>query len=269
MSHCVNCGQIQGDKCKFKRCSDCETVKYCSKKCQQAHWKDHKSICCAIKELLRQNRESMKHDSDAERVNYVSHLTPKQRAKVARLIGNKCLISCILSGKQANALFDTGAQVSVALKPWLEANLPDYMLHDISDLLLDQKLDLKAANGTEIKYIGWTPIEFRLSNSREENKITVPFLVTETDINPPIVGFNVIELLITGGLNQQTGIETLLNEMTATFTDSSPDNVKAFVDLISVSAPTELCTLKTKKKGGSHSKRSSYRSYLSCKYRTT
>ena len=69
MSHCVNCGQIQGDKCKFKRCSGCETVKYCPKKCQQAHWKDHKSICCAIKELLRQNRESMKHDSDAERVN--------------------------------------------------------------------------------------------------------------------------------------------------------------------------------------------------------
>ena len=122
------------------------------------------------------------------------------------------------------------------------------MLHDISDLLLDQELDLKAANGTEIKYIGWTPIEFRLSNSCEENKITVPFLVTETDIDPPIVGFNVIELLIRGGLNQQSGIETLLNEMIATFTDSSPDNVKAFVDFISVSTPTELCILKTEKK---------------------
>ena len=189
----------------------------------------------------------MKRDSDAERVNYVSHLTPKQQTKVARSIGNKCLISCILSGKQANALFDTGAQISVASKPWLEANFPDYVLHDISDLLLDQKLDLKAANGTEIKYIGWTPIEFRLLNSCEENKITVPFLVTETDIDPPIVGFNVIELLIRGGLNQQSGIETLLNEMIATFTDSSPDNVKAFVDFISVSAPTELCTLKTGK----------------------
>ena len=75
------------------------------------------------------------------------------------------------------------------------------MLHDISDLLLDQKLDLKAANGTEIKYIRWTPIEFCLSNSCEENKITVLFLVTETDIKLPIVGFNVIELLIRGGLN--------------------------------------------------------------------
>ena len=108
MSHCVNCGQVQGDKCKLKRCSGCETMKYWSKKCQQAHWKDHKSICCAIKELLRQNRESMKRDSDAERVNYVSHLTPKQRAKVTRLIGNKCLISCILSGKRANALLTLG-----------------------------------------------------------------------------------------------------------------------------------------------------------------
>ena len=171
-------------------------MKHCSKKCQRAHWKDYKSSCRTIKELLRQNRESMKCDSDAERVNYVSHLTPKQRAKVACLIGNKCLISCILSRKRANALFDTGAQVSVASKPWLEANLPDYMLHDISDLLLDQKLELKAANGTEIKYIRWTPIEFRLSNSLKENKITVPFLMTETDTDPPIVGFNVIELLI-------------------------------------------------------------------------
>ena len=122
------------------------------------------------------------------------------------------------------------------------------MLHDVSYLLLDQKLDLKAANGTEIKYIGWTPIEFQLSNSGEENKITVPFFVTETDIDPPpIVGFNVIKLLIRGGLNQQSGIETLLNEMIATFTDSILDNVKALVDFISVLTPTELCTLKTTK----------------------
>ena len=81
MSHSVNCGQVQRDKCKFKRCSGCETVKYCSKKCQQACWEDHKSICCAIKELLIQNRESMKGDCDAETVNYMSHL--KQRAKVS------------------------------------------------------------------------------------------------------------------------------------------------------------------------------------------
>ena len=72
--------------------------------------------------------------------------------------------------------------------------------------------------------------------------------MTETDIDLSIVGFNVIELLIRGGLSQQSGIETLLNEMIATFTDSSPDNVKAFVDFISVSTPTELCTLQTEKK---------------------
>ena len=104
-------------------------------------------------------------------------------------------------------------------------------------------MDLKAASGTEI----WSPIEFRLSNSGEENKITVPFLVTKTDIDPPIVGFNVIELLIRRGFNQQLDIETLLNKMIATFTDSSQDNVKAFVDFVSVSTPTELCTLKTAK----------------------
>ena len=137
-----------------------------------------------------------------------------------------------------------------------------------SDLLLDQKLDLKAANGTEMKYIRWTPTEFRLSNSGEENKITVQFLVTETDIDPPIVGFNVIELLIRGGLNQQSGTETLLNEMIATFTDSSRDNVKAFADFISISTPTELCTLKTAKNTVVIPK-GNYKSYLLSKYGTT
>ena len=35
--------------------------------------------------------------------------------------------------------------------------------------------------------------------------------------------------------------------MIATFMDSSPDNVKTFVDFMSVSALTELCTLKAAK----------------------
>ena len=44
MPRCGNsCGQ-QGTK----RCSKCQTVYYCSKECQKAHWKIHKKACSEI-----------------------------------------------------------------------------------------------------------------------------------------------------------------------------------------------------------------------------
>ena len=44
MPRCGNsCGQ-QGTK----RCSKCQTVYYCSKECQKAHWKIHKKGCSEI-----------------------------------------------------------------------------------------------------------------------------------------------------------------------------------------------------------------------------
>ena len=39
--HCALCGK-GGAKSK---CSDCRQVSYCSRDCQKAHWKTHKSVC--------------------------------------------------------------------------------------------------------------------------------------------------------------------------------------------------------------------------------
>ena len=50
-SHCVHCGKGSGDHSLFNRCGACKTSRYCSKKCQAAHWPQHKVICMAIQEL--------------------------------------------------------------------------------------------------------------------------------------------------------------------------------------------------------------------------
>ena len=39
--HCALCGK-GGAKSK---CADCRQVSYCSRDCQKAHWKTHKSVC--------------------------------------------------------------------------------------------------------------------------------------------------------------------------------------------------------------------------------
>lgn len=46
---CQNCSASATAKCQF-----C-TVKYCSRPCQVAHWKTHKSDCLALRELIKWN----------------------------------------------------------------------------------------------------------------------------------------------------------------------------------------------------------------------
>ncbi len=40
---CIACGDRFFDKLKF--CTCCRKVRYCSKKCQKGHWKEHKKVC--------------------------------------------------------------------------------------------------------------------------------------------------------------------------------------------------------------------------------
>ena len=47
MKHCEYCSfpPWEKPKEKFSYCAVCRLICYCSKKCQQAHWKDHKLFC--------------------------------------------------------------------------------------------------------------------------------------------------------------------------------------------------------------------------------
>ena len=76
-----------------------------------------------------------KLDNNAQRNpdngTYVSHLTPAEYSKVVGLVGKRCMVHCQLNGQKVHSLWDTGAQVSLISKKWLDEHLPDLPLRNI------------------------------------------------------------------------------------------------------------------------------------------
>ena len=135
---------------------------YCSKTCQQRHWSEHRVLCKAILEQSSQHRETLRGLGDSADTDvYVSHITPKKQAAIAKLVGRKCSIRCLINDADVEALWDTGAQVSIIPEHVLSDKLPKLKIRDISELLgVDSGLNLTAANGTSIPYKGWIEIKF-------------------------------------------------------------------------------------------------------------
>ena len=88
-------------------------------------------------------------------------------------------------------------------------NFTGVAVKNISELL-DTKLSLTVANGSEMPYIGWN---FRLSSCNPELK--VPFLVTVQCLDSPLISFNVIEEIIKGS----NGDAALSQVIISSFTD--------------------------------------------------
>ena len=78
--------------------------------------------------------------------------------------------------------------VSVVSRKWLDLNVPDAELRDVRELL-DEPLQLRTANKKSLPYSGWVEMKFELASGAH---LRVPFLVVDSDIGRPIIGFNVI-----------------------------------------------------------------------------
>ncbi len=70
---------------------------------------------------------------------YVSHITPKEKGKISKLVGAKCTISAVMNDSKVEILFDTGAQVSVISVEQLAKYFPRIMIRDVKTLLGDDK----------------------------------------------------------------------------------------------------------------------------------
>lgn len=121
-----------------------------------------------------------------------------KRKQVAKLVGKKCLVWFKMNNIKTQALWDTGAQVSIMSETWKSKNLPDAKILPISDLLSDDELlDLRAANGSEIPFQGWVEVNLSLYDPKTKtpgsDEILVPVLVSRDIIQRPIIGFNAIE----------------------------------------------------------------------------
>ncbi|KAL1268898.1 hypothetical protein QQF64_034261 [Cirrhinus molitorella] len=83
----------------------------------------------------------------------------KKHSMVSELVGKKCLVNCYIQGQRTQVLWDTGSQVSAIDETWKADNLPDIWMRDIAEIVdPDNPLQIEAANGTEIPYVGWVEV---------------------------------------------------------------------------------------------------------------
>ena len=79
---------------------------------------------------------------------------------------------------------------------FLHKQSPTVDIKDIRKQLdVNGTVNLQAANGSPIPYIGWVDIKVQLEGT-DKHEVVVPFLITPNYIGPPIIGYNVIELLV-------------------------------------------------------------------------
>lgn len=198
--------------------------------------------------MLRQVEQEANYiepGDSADRQVYPNHLSPSEHARVARLVGNKCSINCHLDGKAVTALWDTGAQVSIVSEHFMQNQLSTDRMKGVEELLgVHDKVDLRAANGTPIPYCGWVEVKVKLSET--EPDILVPFLVTKEEIGPPIIGFNVIEL-IAKEANVNGNDTNFLESMKYSLSKCKSENIQALVDLMVSNRSDDFCQVKSHK----------------------
>lgn len=141
----------------------------------------------------------------------VNYLPPRRKERLIKLIAKRHTVHCTLDTVPVVALWDSGAQATVINEEWRKLHLPHSTVRPLSELLGSDILLGMAANQTEIPFMGWVEVEFRLG---KESALTKPLLVPiRVSSDPhvaaePIIGYNVIEE-ITGDCSQTTKAETI------------------------------------------------------------
>ena len=195
--HCIN--QVTS----VQVCSGCKSAIYCSKECQKQDWPKHKLVCGVIQEL--EKRQTPQEEVTINQLKgTVYELSPRSRKKLVKLIGEKCVLSCILNELQKEILWDTGAQVSILSSQWLEYHFPTAAVRPVQELF-EGDITVKSASGDLIEFEGYVALDFKLSPGSQ--CLEVPFLVTKTvEVDIPIIGYNVIK-----HIGQSTGDINLTN----------------------------------------------------------
>lgn len=117
---------------------------------------------------------------------------------LAKLVGRRALTHCNLNGLAVSALLDTGAQVSMIDRVWKNRYLPDMPVKPLNEIIDDdEELKVYAVNGEILPFDGWVALTVNLKGNENPNlSITVPFLVSSLVLERPLLGFNVLEVMI-------------------------------------------------------------------------
>lgn len=186
--------------------------------------------------------------------NDTKHIAKEKTKHIAQLIGGKCLLTCLMNGVSCEALLDTGAQVSVVGETWLEHTLPTINIQPIETLFRDEThLVVTAANGTTIPFKGWIEVLVEIrSATYGQLSIEVPMLVSQSSVDVPLLGFNVIEELIKEGAGQSHSNSLDLGALLGEAMNMTKDTAKTMVNTVNTmgSIHTDLNhVVKSGKKG--------------------
>ena len=110
--------------------------------------------------------------------------------------------------------------------------------------LLDTNLNLTAVNGTKVPYIGWVEVRVKLtppSSDSSQEELLVPFLVTSEKLDCPILGYNVIEELVSQDQNPTPTIYK-------SFPETDKTKLDALVNFIQGSSSDAICKVRTGRK---------------------
>jgi len=170
---------------------------------------------------------------------------------VRQLVGRKCLIRCFLDNNRVEALWDSGSQVCTIDESWKDTNLPKVPLRKVSELIdPDEPLHLEAANGTDMPYVGWVEIPFKLTAS--DSELLVPVLVLKgCQQQCPIIGFNVIEHLVSESMKEVTNSEEkekLLKAVKIAFPHLKKNKATTFIKAVGVGQTHEYNVKTTKER---------------------
>ena len=151
--------------------------------------------------------------------------------RLVKLIGKKPLFNCSLGGVSSTVLWDSGSMISMVNTDWVEENFPGAELRPMSDFVEegDDQYEFKAANGTDVPMVGCISLEFKMGNA----VFSVPFLVTSSTLQHPIIGFNVMIHLIM--LGEQTR-EELIDSLVASYQGKAADKIECMVSLVEKTA---------------------------------
>jgi len=186
----------------------------------------------AIQELERQ--KEVEDDNIPLNTAFPCHLTPKQRAGLTKLVGQRCIVKCSIQGKEVEALWDTGSQVCAVSRAWKQAYLPLEKLRSVNELLEEgQELSLEATSGTDIPFDGWIEVTFRLAgDDAGTDELMVPVLVRQQEQEHPIIGFNIIEEI----LKRHNGEPLVVSHtiIQRSFPSVDPSKVETLVNLVCI-----------------------------------
>lgn len=185
--------------------------------------------------------ESQSQEQLSKTTGILTHNLPGTKSDLlAKLVGKRPLTQCSLNGLVVSALLDTGAQVSLVSRDWKNKFLPHVTIRPLTEVMNeDEELRVYAVNGDILPFDGWIALTVNLiGNENPSLLITVPFLVSSLPLEQPLLGFNILEVMM------QNQPKKLIPTLTALLCNSmliSAENAELLVNFIQTDQPSVLC----------------------------